>query len=90
MALGKLDIQKTHDDFTVIFEENNGSSYAAGFNRTELPELLSERIHFGFSPEDIRLILRELDKKGRVAVDNVNVLENELTTAGLTNLPYEG
>ena len=90
MALGKLDIQKTHDDFTVIFEENNGSSFTAGFNRTELPELLSERIRFGFSPEEIRRILKELDNKGRVAVDNVNVPENELTTAGLKNLGYEG
>ena len=90
MALGKLDIQKTHNEYTVIFEENNGSSYAAGFERTELPSLLVERIQFGFSPEDVRTILNELDSKGRVAVDNVSVLENELTSNGLTNLPYEG
>ena len=90
MALGKLDIQKIHDDYTVIFEENNGSSYAAGFDRIDLPNLLVERIRFGFSPGDVRMILWELDRKGRVIVDNVKVLENELTSNGLTNLPYEG
>ena len=87
MALGKLDIQKLHDDYTVIFEENNGSSYAGR---------LLDALNFlhcwwtasssGSAIEDARVILAELDRKGRVIVDNVKVLENELTTNGMTNL----
>jgi hypothetical protein len=89
MALGRLDIQKTRREWTVIFEENNGSSFVGGFDREEVSHLLGHMSH-GLTAEEVAIILAELDSQGRVIVDNLDIVENEFTSAGMTNLPYQG
>ncbi len=96
MPTGTLDILRlgnpggTDEPYDVRFDDLAGNSYTASMSRDEVEELLYNKLTLKIDEEVLRSYVDELDRKGRVTIENLRVSGGSLVNAGLHYLPYAG
>jgi hypothetical protein len=96
MPVGSLDILRlgnpggTGELYDVQFTDRAGNTYAASMNREDVEELLYDKLTLKIDEEILRSYLGELDRNGRVTIENLRVSGGSLVDAGLHYLPFAG
>jgi hypothetical protein len=96
MPTGTLDILRlgnpggTGDVYDVQFADLAGNSYTASMGREDIEELLYNKLTLKIGEDVLRSYLDELDRNGRITIENLRISGGSLVEAGLHYLPYAG